>query len=317
MTTNALPDLGGFVHPALFYHSRREYLDGLVPFIKGGLDRSYPVLVAVPGPNLAVLREALGDAADDVLMADMTLAGRNPGRILGGVLSNFVDKHAGRPVWIIGEPIWSTRSEIEYPACVQHEALINNAFAGRAEVTILCPYDAAVLDDGVLADARVTHPVVWQDGLEEHSTTYAPDAVWSHYNQPLAGSPTAVSYTIRTLSDLGAVRAFVSSFARWFGASDDRIGDLQLIATELATCSLRHTDGPCRLAFWQEDGHFICEVRDTGCLDDPLAGRRGYESDTTRGRGLFVVNAVADLVRTHLADDATTIRAYRRLGGAA
>jgi hypothetical protein len=44
-----------------------------------------------------------------------------------------------------------------------------------------------------------------------------------------------------------------------------------------------------------------------------LAGHRPYDRDTTRGRGLFVVNGVADLVRTHTAPGGTTIRAYLRL----
>jgi hypothetical protein len=47
--------------------------------------------------------------------------------------------------------------------------------------------------------------------------------------------------------------------------------------------------GPCRLALWQHDDHLVCEARDTGHLDDPLAGRRHYDHDTVRGRGLFVV----------------------------
>jgi hypothetical protein len=134
-----------------------------VPFITEGLAAGYPMLVAVPGPNLTALRDALGQAATGVTLADMTKAGRNPGRILGGVLSSFADKHKGRPVRMIGEPIWPTRSAIEYPACVQHEALISNAFTGHP-VTVLCPYDEAHLDPDVIADARITHPELWRVG---------------------------------------------------------------------------------------------------------------------------------------------------------
>lgn len=90
-------DLGAFVHPALFYNSGQEYLDGLLPFIVNGLAEEQPVLVAVPGPNLALLRDALGGDADDITMADMTQAGRNPGRIIGGVLTAFAAKHRTNP----------------------------------------------------------------------------------------------------------------------------------------------------------------------------------------------------------------------------
>ncbi|MCO1580514.1 MEDS domain-containing protein [Crossiella sp. SN42] len=56
---------------------------------------------------------------------------------------------------IIGEPIWADRSEAEYPACAQHEALINAASTGR-DLTIRCPYDTSRLTTEVLEDARAT-----------------------------------------------------------------------------------------------------------------------------------------------------------------
>jgi anti-sigma regulatory factor (Ser/Thr protein kinase) len=313
MTTAARLDLGDFLHPALFYQSEQQYLDGLLPFITEGLAADQPVLVAVPGPNLALLREALGPATADIAMADMRDAGRNPGRILGGVLSAFADKHAPRSVRIIGEPIWSGRSHAEYPACVQHEALINNAFAGR-DLAVLCPYDVTRLDSTAIADAHITHPVLWQAGLpEQDSVAFAPTAVWEHYNRPLTSGPTAVTYTVNQLADLGGVRQFTAVYGQWFDLPSHITTDLQLIANELATSGLQQNGAPCQLALWQDDGHLICEVSDNGYLDDPLAGRRPYRSDTVRGRGLFVVHGLADLVRIYTTAGQTTIHAYLKL----
>ena len=99
---------------------------------------------------------ALGvDAEEEPLVrtADMSVAGRNPGRIIGTVLSAFVREHTGRRVRIIGEPIWAGRSTDEYPACAEHEALINVAL-GSSPAYILCPYDVTHLDRG----ARRRHP---------------------------------------------------------------------------------------------------------------------------------------------------------------
>jgi anti-sigma regulatory factor (Ser/Thr protein kinase) len=260
-----------------------------------------------------VLEKGLGRLAAKVVMTDMTEAGRNPGRILGEVLSRFVDKHRDEPVRVIGEPMWPTRSEVEYPACVQHEALLNRAFTGR-DVTVVCPYDVSQLDPDVIADAHRTHPVLWQDGVFEASNpAYAPEAMWARYNQPLSSDPSAVRYTARKLGDLAGARAFAGVYAQWFGLSPDQTADLQLISSELASSSLTHVGGTCRLALWRHSGNVICEARDGGCLDDPLAGRRSYGSDTTRGRGLYVVNAVADLVRTHITSEETTIQAFLRL----
>ena len=64
-----------------------------------GLERDEPVLVAVPQPGLGLLRSALdrGRGATTSAPLDMSVAGRNPGRIIGSVLTAFVREHAGPP----------------------------------------------------------------------------------------------------------------------------------------------------------------------------------------------------------------------------
>ena len=148
-----------FAHPALLYRDTDDYLAATVPFVRDGLAAGEPVAAAVPTANLASLRSALGPDADRIAWRDMTVAGRNPGAIIPAVLIAFADAHAGRRVRIIGEPIWAGRTSAEYPACAQHEALINAAFAGRA-ATILCPYDISALDPAWVDDAHRTHPVM-------------------------------------------------------------------------------------------------------------------------------------------------------------
>ncbi|MGB6206105.1 anti-sigma factor RsbA family regulatory protein [Mycobacterium sp.] len=300
-------------HEAFFYRTQQQYRDYLLAFVAGALQADEAVLVAVPDCNLAVLAEGLDGSAANVAMTDMTEAGRNPSRILGEVLSKLVDQHRPKPVRMISEHMWPSRSDIEYPACVEHEALLNRAFNGQ-DVTVVCPYDVSQLDAGVIADARRTHPVLWQDGVLDHdNAAYAPDAMLARYNRPLPSDPDAVRYTARKLGDLGGARSFAGAYAQWFGLSPDQTADLQLIASELTTASLTQVGRACRLALWRQDGHVICEARDDGCLDDPLAGRRSYGSDSDRGRGLYVVNALADLVRTHTTADETTIQAFLRL----
>lgn len=303
-----------FTHPALFYRSDGDYLTGLVPFITVGLAAAQPVAVAVPGPKLQLLRAALGDAADRVKMIDMTRAGRNPGRIIGGVLRRFADAHRGAAVRIVGEPIWAGRTRTEYPACAQHEALINAAFRGR-DATIVCPYDVSGLSDQVLSDARATHPEVWEADRRYASDTYAPDSVVARYNEELSAPADAASHTVENAADLSAARRFVADTARRLGLGAARIGDLELIVTELATNSLCHAGGACLLRLWRTDRHLVCATTDGGHLTDPLAGRLPPVDGTRGGHGLLLVNHLADLVRTHTSHAGTTIHAYLRLGG--
>ncbi|URM92985.1 sensor histidine kinase [Actinomadura madurae] len=301
---------GPFVHPALFYLGDEEYLAGTVPFVRAGLDTGEPVAVAVPAARLALLRAALGDAAGRVTWLDMSEAGRNPGRIIPGVLREFADRHTGGRVRIIGEPIWPGRSATEYPACAQHEALINLAFEGR-EVTILCPYDLAGLDAGVIADARATHPVVIDRDGERASGDYAPHRVIEDYNRPLPEPVDAVTMGF-DLHALPLVREFACRWAARFGLGPAAVGDLELAVNELAANSCLHGGGAGTVRLWAEDGQVVCEVRDAGTITDPLAGRRPVDMSPYGGRGILMVNHLADLVRVHTGPAGTVIRFYMR-----
>ncbi|MCE6996285.1 sensor histidine kinase [Saccharothrix sp. S26] len=312
MTINDVATPGDFVHPAVFYGSDEQYLDLLVPFVTDGLALGHAVAASVPSARLRLLREALGDAADDVLLLDMEAEGRNPGRIIPGVLRHFADAHRHTHVRIIGEPIWPSRTDTEYPACVQHEALINHAFAGR-DVTIACPYDTAALTDRALADALATHPLVWDATRRFDSDRYAPDAVVERYNLPVTPAADGCVLPVATTAEIRDARRLATAEAHRHGLSAERTANLALIATELVTNSLRHTDGGCRLTLWRDADHVVCTVEDTGRLTDPLAGRHPASPDQYGGRGLLMVNALADLVRLHTTPHGTAVHAFMRL----
>jgi anti-sigma regulatory factor (Ser/Thr protein kinase) len=301
-----------FVHPALFYADVSEYLAGTVPFIEEGLSAGEPVAVSVPGENLRVLRDALGGAAERVRMLDMTEAGANPGRIIPGVLRAFADAHPDRHVRIIGEPIWPGRTDVEYPACAQHEALINHAFAGR-NVTILCPYDTTRLDPQVLVDARATHPVLVDRTGERASDQYDPDRVIADYNRPLPPPRSAEEIVVDRAEAVTRARRFATTHARRLGLAENRLIDLELAVAELVTNSVEHGGGTGTLRIWSAENQVICEVSDSGRLTDPLAGRHPAKDNQPRGRGLLLVNHIVDLVRVHTHDTGTTIRIHLRL----
>ncbi|MCC3763489.1 sensor histidine kinase [Glycomyces sp. TRM65418] len=296
-----------FYHPALYYAGDQEYLDGTIPFIEEALAVDAPVAVSVPGPNLALLRRALGASAARVQMLDMTEAGANPGRIIPGVLRAFADKHPDRRVHIIGEPIWASRTAAEYPACAQHEALINHAFTGR-DVAILCPYDTDGLDPQVIADSLATHPVLIDGSGRRTSDDYDPDRIVAEYNRPLEGRPPSAITREFDRETVDNARWFTTSYGRGAGLAATRLIDLEIAVTELLTNSVCHGGAGGLLSIWTEQDRLVCEVSDAGHITDPLAGRRPVDGDQPYGRGLLLVNQIVDLLRTHTGPRGTTMR---------
>lgn len=302
----------GLTHAVMFYRGDQGFLDGVLPFIRDGVERREPVMVAVPSRNLEMLRDGLGDAAAHVDLADMSDVGRNPARTFALFGRALGAEGGDRRMRVVAEPIWPGRAPEEYPACVQNEALFNDAFA-EFNVTTLCPYDDIGLPRDVLADARRTHPLIQRNGCMLPSAEFDWKHAFSDYNEPLVADPAEVTLALREFDDLGSARSFAAGHARAFGATPECVADLQLIVTELATNSLKYTGGDCVLALWKHGAQLVCEVRDHGHLDDPLAGRRPAAADSPGGRGLLLVNAISDLVRMHTSRDGTTIRAYLSL----
>jgi hypothetical protein len=290
-----------FAHEALFYRDEDTFLAGTARFVAEGVDRDEPVLVAVPEVSIAPLRERLGDVAEQVHFIDMTEAGRNPGRIIPGVLMAF-SASTQRRFRVVGQPIWPGRTDLEYPACVQHEALINTAFEGRPGV-ILCPYDATALPEHVLVDARRTHPVLIEDGRRLASEWYTDPttALADIYNVPLPPPPADAEEHPFSVGTLAHVRKIVSAFAHWLRR--EQVEDLVLAVNELATNSILHASGRGVLRLWREDGTVVCEVSDSGSGFPPsFTGLSGF--------GIVMVNLLCDLVRTHTSHSGTTVRVY-------
>jgi hypothetical protein len=167
------PQQSDFRHAALFYAGDDGYADGLVPFIRGGLEADEPVLVMVPGAKVELLREALGGDAGEVQFADMTEVGANPARMIPA-WSEFVSERSepGARLRGVGEPIWADRRPAELVECQHHEALLNLAFADGAPMDLICPYDERALARAVVEEALRSHPVVLDGDSFRDSSAY-------------------------------------------------------------------------------------------------------------------------------------------------
>jgi anti-sigma regulatory factor (Ser/Thr protein kinase) len=269
--------------------------------------------VVVDQTKMQLLRDALGPDTRGVEFADMAEVGRNPARIIPA-WRTFVDRHPGSPgVRGIGEPIWAGRSSAELVECQRHEALLNLALADVDHLWLLCPYDLDTLDPAVIAEARHNHPFVQRDGRSDASTDYPGlDAVVSTFDAPLA-DPAAVTepvdFAANTLAEL---RELVEWRAAALGLDPERVTDLVLAVSELAANSVRHGGGHGHLAMWSDASDLVCEIRDEGYIEDPLAGRREPAPDAVGGRGLWIANQVCDLVEVRSTEDGSVIRVHMR-----
>lgn len=308
MTTGHGSARGGLDHPALFYRGASELVAYLVPFIEEGLVAGEPVLAALPPASLAALRSHLGsDDIPGLRLADMSVAGRNPGRILPMVLHAFVQEAGERRARIIGEPIWPDRTDMEYPACFEHEMLINLALAER-DVTVLCPYDLDRLQPRRAADAELTHPT-----LVDASGVVRPSPRYPHareldvlFERPLGKPPAGASSLAFDREGLRDVRALVADL----GMAAGNLAMLQLAVSEVATNAIEHGGGSGVLRVWREPDHVVCEVESAERFGNALGGRLLASPSSIGGRGLLLVNQVCDLVRLHTGADGTLIRLW-------
>lgn len=302
-------------HDAYFYDDGDRYVADVLRFVRDGIGRDEPVLVAVPDTHLEHLRAALSPAeAGRVRLHDMAVAGRNPGRLLGSLLGAFVRAHVDKGVRIVSEVAWPGRTDQEYPACVEHEALVNVALADTA-AHVLCPYDVARLPPFVISDAGRTHPTLIQDGARCDSPAYAdPHTTAESFDRPLTPPPDeAEIVVVNTITGPRTVRRVVYRFGERMGLPPDRLDDLTITVHELAVNTILHSGGAGLMSVWAADHHVVVQIDDGGHIADPLVGRRP-PGPSEIGHGLAVVHQVADLVRVHRTGEGTTVRAWFRFG---
>jgi anti-sigma regulatory factor (Ser/Thr protein kinase) len=296
-------------HEALLYAGPVDFVDQITPFVLEGLALDEPVLVAAQAVKLDLVRAALAADADRVAFLDMGEVGRNPARVIPA-WRDFVAEHApsGRRLRGVGEPIWPGRTSAELIECERHESLLNLAFPDDPPLWLVCPYDVTALGPAVIAEARANHPFVGRIGASCTSAGYRPPDPATPFDDPLPAAPPDLEQLAFDATSLSVLRRFVARRGADLGMARSRIGDLLLAADELATNSVRHGGGSGTVRLWREEPDVVCEVRDEGCIDDPLVGRARPSVDQVGGRGVWLVNRVSDLVQVRTFPTGNIVR---------
>jgi len=262
-----------FIHQALRYAGTDGLLDGIVPYIREGVQRGEPVRVAARPETLVPLAEALGGAPVEFVEIE-----HNPARIIP-FWREFVEAHDG-PVRGVGEPVYPGRTAAELVECQLHESLLNVAF--EEHFSLMCPYDAEHLSEDVLHEACRSPPIV----------DAAPTPHYRDEPLPLAPLPPPPSGSRVLGFDIESL-AEVRQLVRDAGGDPDFV----LAVDEVAINSVQHGGGRGIVRLWREDDALVCDVRDQGIIRDPLAGRTKPDVDAFGGRGLWIANQVCELVQ--------------------
>lgn len=126
-----------------------------------------------------------------------------------------------------------------------------------------------------------------------------------------AGASEVEPYNVRIGPDpaeIGAVRAAVRAIAVDAGF-EDRANDLVLALDELLANAQEHGKPPVDVTA-RFDGRLVIEVRDSGDGINAGAVWRSHPPNRygTRGRGLWIVRQLCDVVKIHHEDGTTRVR---------
>lgn len=146
-------------HRALVHDDPEEFAAGAVPFLTEALEAGgRPLAVLVPA-RVALLRDALGDAASRVDFRDAAAWCDTPTQAFDRYRAFLGERlEAGDPwVWILAEPGWPGDATDAYAQWMRFESIVDMLFA-PAPASVLCAYDTTVVPPEVVAGARCTHP---------------------------------------------------------------------------------------------------------------------------------------------------------------
>jgi anti-sigma regulatory factor (Ser/Thr protein kinase) len=300
----------------LYQEGADGFVRSMLPSIECALAGNAPVLVVTDNARIELLKDALGDDAERVLLADMRQLGRNPGRIIPALRQFLLERETnGTHALGIGEAIWPGRTPDELAECERHESLVDLAFSGGRAWDLLCPYDVESLDDRVIESAQRSHAYLARDGESENNQAYHPAP---QPPRPFDGVLPAPPPTARELrfsgEELEGLRHFLSGWAAEERLDSQRTEELVLAVNELATNSIRYGGGRGELCVWSEPDTLLCEVRDEGHISDPLVGRTRPTPEENHGRGLWLVNQLCDLVQIRSSAQGTAVRVRKAVG---
>ncbi|MGH3670558.1 MAG: anti-sigma factor RsbA family regulatory protein [Pseudonocardiaceae bacterium] len=314
----ANPGGESLTHQALLYGSEQDFLAGIIPAVRAGLECGDLIKIVTTDRNAGWLRAELGAAAARVEFGDSSTSYRHPVRTLASVHRTVqAASRSGRRLRLIGEPLWTLRTPQENLEWARYESLVNAALAW-ANAFLVCVYDTRVTAPNVIADMVRTHPeLVTTGGVVAPSPSYVDPVEFSaeHDRIPLPElPPPALWLRFDGVGQLVALRALVNTYATQAGVPVPDVERFVQAIDEVATNAIEYGGGSGTVRLWTGPQAMLCEISDTGAgLTDPLAGCLPSGRSTARGRGLWLARQLCDLVDVRSGQAGTTVRLHLNL----
>ncbi|GGN48876.1 anti-sigma regulatory factor [Streptomyces albiflavescens] len=311
-----------FVHQGLRYGSDDEFLEGTLEFVHDGLAAGDAVLAVVRRHNIALLEEALGRRSGDIEFVDADDWYLRPSRTLGQYHAYCADHGQESRVRVIGEPVWTGRTEFEAREWMRYESLLNVAFVHSGH-WILCPYDTRTVPADVVRSATRTHPELALGArMSAPSGHYADPADLyaerdaARSRAPLSDGPDDIRFA-RGRS--AAARRALAAYARRSGMPEQRTYDMVAAVHEALVNAVRFGGGGGVLRLRSDPDYVICEIVDHGAHNSAVPvrfpGQLPPDARSVSGHGLWVLRQLSDLVAEEIGPTGSTVRMYFRRPG--
>ncbi|GAA3904509.1 anti-sigma factor RsbA family regulatory protein [Actinoplanes auranticolor] len=301
-----------FTHSAFFYDSDTAYGSTLAAFIRDGLAHDEAVAVAANAHCTGLLRDALAADAAEVRFLPAEEWYVRPVRTIAGwsQLLRAAASSGRSSMRLIGHttPAHGARGWVRF------ESALNSSLAGLRG-HLLCPYDRSNLPAATVRTAELTHPRLYDDGWLESAGYEPPERLLTELPEPpypVTGEPVIAVPVHDSVAGLRAQVRARAAAEGWLPA--DRVENLLLALSEVATNGIRHGGEHRELRVWLTDDAVVCEVTDDGRVPPgPLAGYLPPRPGRIGGMGLWLVQQLCDAMAIRSVDGLTRARfALRR-----
>lgn len=292
-------------HHAFVYESDQDYVHRAVPFVSEGLDTGEAAVVAATRHRIALVRDALGPAAERVAFTDVGSAYTRPARTIAAYHATLLGCLRDAPSVRVLAEVQFGPTPADWAEWGMYEALTTCAYP-HLPAWVVCTYGAEDTPQPVLENVWRAHPKVltadWQESSHfEHPEVMARDMAPKPQPVPglraLAGEDDPDLFRERLVAELASA-----------GVPASRTLDMLVAAGEVEANARIHGGGMAEWRVGSANGRFVCEIVDRGTgFDDPTAG---YVAplDSERGSGLWIARQLAWGVEHFDSPDGHTAR---------